>query len=82
MAARCAAIFFALRDETLHGIYRSVWSGERRKQNMRTPAWSVRMFFVKERRFGESIYEETGVAVACLRGFPLTSFPVTIGYFF
>ena len=43
---------------------------------------SVRMFFVKERRFGESIYEETGVAVACLRGFPLTSFPVTIGYFF
>ena len=43
---------------------------------------SVRMFFVKERRFGESIYEETGVAVACLREFPLTSFPVTIGYFF
>ena len=48
---------------------------------MRTPK-SVRMFFVKERRFGESIYEETGVAVACLREFPLTSFPVTIGYFF
>lgn len=43
---------------------------------------SVRMFFVKERRFGESIYEETGAAVACLREFPLTSFPVTIGYFF
>lgn len=52
-----------------------------RKKNMRTPK-SVRMFFVKERRFGESIYEETGVAVACLREFPLTSFPVTIGYFF
>ena len=48
---------------------------------MQTPK-SVRMFFVKERRFGESIYEETGVAVACLREFPLTSFPVTIGYFF
>ena len=50
-------------------------------KNMRTPK-SVRMFLVKERRVGESIYEETGVAVACLREFPLTSFPVTIGYFF
>ena len=50
-------------------------------KNMRTLE-SVRMFFVKERRFGESIYEETGAAVACLRDFPLTSFPVTIGYFF
>lgn len=53
----------------------------KKEKNMRTPK-SVRMFFVKERRFGESIYEETGAAVACLREFPLTSFPVTIGYFF
>jgi len=53
-----------------------------KKQKHADARLSVRMFFVKERRFGESIYEETGVAVACLREFPLTSFPVTIGYFF
>ena len=71
----CACLFWA----NACGI-RAPCAAEEGK-NMRTPK-SVRMFFVKERRFGESIYEETGVAVACLREFPLTSFPVTIGYFF